>query len=423
MAQLASKTKTASDIFTSKAWSRSPAVLGGEWADPHVQQRVGTCIKSLRGRLREIERAATEGKRREAINRLLKSPAAKACAVICAAKDHKISWAKIDDLSRSLSPWRDCGEPVHLKLVGKANGGSRPVAAYRLKRRSLLQLCCFALNAAWGPSELDYNLRGRGVHAAIAALKSTVGNHFDHLVLVTDVKDCFSSFGQGETAELLPLPKSVVELTMLIHEDVPILSSTGTHVSSSDRDRLRQGIPQGSPASQIVASRFISDGIGSVAHDGVCLQFSDNILIAGHHKGAVLAQYNSLIERFAAHHAGGLTLHHTKMRDLVEQGIDWLGHRVWLHDPDDAWLPLAKPSKSNVMRFDDRLMEAVMEAEPEKRADLVIDRVRGWIASFKEWQLSADMIDAEVNKRLGWLPIIAAHEAAILAKYPALGAA
>lgn len=405
---------------SAKVMSRAPCVFGAEWSDLNVRQWVKKCAKALRRHLRAIEHAATWKQKKKAIRKLLKSPAAKVCAVICAAKNKQVAWDEIDQLSRTLTPWRDCGEPIFLKLIGKSGGGNRPVAAYRLKRRTLLQLCIFAIRAVWGTSTIDYNSSGRGVHAAIEALKSSVDDHFTNVVGVTDVKDCFSSLGQGETAALIPLPKSVVEITMLIQENVVILNPKGTSVPSSDRDRLRQGFPQGSPASQIVASRIISDVVDKVGHEGVCLHYADNILFVGHHQGEVLGLYNSLSEQFAAHPAGGLTLHDTHIVDLVKSGINWLGYRAWLHDPDGAWKALARPSKKNTGAFDDRLDEALMLAEPDERVDMVIERVLGWIASYRAWSPSAETIDAEVKKRLDWLPNMAANEALVFAKAPSM---
>lgn len=407
---------------SAKVVSRAPCVLGAEWSDPTVYPRVIQCAASLRKHVRSIETATSGRQRKEAIRRLLKSPAVKVCAVICAAKDKQVTWAEIDQLSRTLTPWRDCGEAIFLKLVGKSSGGNRPVAAYRLKRRTLIQLCIFAIRAVWGTQTSDYNTSGRGVHAAIEALKSSIDDHCTNWVGVTDVKDCFSSLGQGETAALLPLPKSVVEQTMLIRKGVPILAYKGAHVSSSDRDRLRQGFPQGSPASQIVASRIISDVVDTVGHEGVCRHYADNILFVGHHKGEVQGLYNSLSERFAAHPAGGLTLHHTHVVNLEEEGIDWLGYRVWLDDPQGLWKARARPSKSNTEAFDERLYEALMLAEPSEREDLVISRVLGRINSMKAWSPPDWVIDDEINKRRDWLSGIAAHEAEVLAKHPGLSA-
>lgn len=403
-----------------KALGRAAHAFSGTWKGNYELRRwVRKQATVLRHLIAAIERAPTRDKQKRAIYRLLKSGSAKICALILAANEGQFTQASIVKMARAINPWEDCGEPVWLKKLMKANGSERVMGAFGTKRSALQRLCALALSSAWGVSNLEYNTKGRGGIAAVTSAMSSM-NSFNEWVLLVDVQDCYPSVGQDGLAAYLPLPEKVIRSSVLIPDECVILASNGSYVSSSDREQLRQGIPQGSPASQIIASRLISEAVAEVAHDHHCFHYSDNVFAALSSESQAKATFDTLTERFGALPVGALTLHTHALADATKESVRFLGYKLRLLTKKDEWKAVARPAARATKRFDDFLHEELVLAEPDQREDMVIELTSAWIAEDPIWDPPTTIIESEINERLAWLPGISAKEEVI---FGALGLA
>jgi hypothetical protein len=315
------------------------------------------------------------------------------CAIAYAAGRRKMKLTRylVEALAGEIRPWRDCGEAVRVVEVPKASGGVRQTLQFGVKRSALSHLCRDVLEIVWGPSPLDYNRRGKGSHAAICVARFSIENA-NCWVGVADIKDAFPSFRQDGIAACVPLSKSVIRSSLLISEDTTFVVSQGLALSKSDRDRLRRGLPQGAPASSLIASNLIGRAISPFAHDVMMLHYADNILVARDTEEEAIATISTLSAHLKGHLVGDLTLHQIKIGH-TDKGVPFLGYRITTDPKKDCYSTWAFPDIPSFERFFAKLGKGIIKYPHEQRTSLAITKANAWIASWTQWNPTEDRVD------------------------------
>ncbi|MGM4889900.1 reverse transcriptase domain-containing protein [Tardiphaga sp. 11_C7_N12_6] len=285
-------------------------------------------VASMLGSLANAQATGNQRKVRAAQNRLFRSYSAKLVfLVICFDKKHKLSVKRLKSYAQTLNPVRDCGERIRAWAEEKSSGvGWRPVCAFGIRRQALQQLIAEMLKASASVDQLDYLIKGRGAERAsdrIVYMHDELGIHD---FVVADIKDFFRSIEIGQVSKLIGLPEAVVQNSLLINQ-TPYLSIVGGLPPNTSIQSLigtvREGIPQGSRASQTIASLILSPLLKAVASDQLAIMHGDDIVLGAESKKSANALNTVLREALKSHPAGPFRLKYSDAVSFAE-GFNFL---------------------------------------------------------------------------------------------------
>jgi hypothetical protein len=229
-----------------------------------------------------------------------------------------------------------------------------------------------------------------------------------------DIREFFASFGHDAMIEAIPLPEPVITQSILIGKNVAITLPIAYGSSeSSIRTTIRKGLPQGSPASNFLATYLIRDVLDSVAYDAFVLAYTDNIYGAFETANGAAAMLDTLTKGLLAHPLGPYELK-DKMVTHSDHGIEVLGYFLKTHPDAESWQCSAHPAKATLTRFYDRLRGTLLHSDPHELDDLALKRGSQFISSRNVWTPSAQRIDAFHARSLK----IAAEVRAVKPKHP-----
>jgi hypothetical protein len=164
------------------------------------------------------------------------------------------------------------------------------------------------MEAIYQPQSHIFDVPGRGRDMAARAVKAALEAGYKHCFL-GDVRDCYQHVSVGSFADLLPLPRSVIE-NCLNPRNLTLTESCATSFTSSysaQRTRANgpRGLLQGSPASNIIlAMLFGSLAMRIEPHDCVVINVSDNFLVAAK-DDATLEMIIALLREYLREHPAG----------------------------------------------------------------------------------------------------------------------
>jgi hypothetical protein len=377
------------------------------YGNPTVQIWVERLARGYVGELVKLRSSVSGGRssRRSIRNQLLGRAGGRICCVLVAAAKRRLSMsrAEVELVAASIRPWSDCGEPVRAISRQKPDGDVRWTVCFGVKRLALSYLCRDVLAAWWGPMIHEFNAPSGGVERAIESLSSWI-SHDRPWVLTADVKEFFPSIGYKGMIELVPLPESVIRHSLSISEDVHILSDEG--MISSATKALRQGLPQGSPASSVIATRMFALTVGQIA-DQAIWSYSDNLFSAFDDEQTAQATLSALVKGFTTHPAGELKLHKIKIAHC-DDGIDLLGYNLRTLADAPTWKPFARPSHSAFDKFFKKLADKLVTKPTAGLYDFAVERTESWIKGRTIWNATPKGIDIVMSRAL----TVAATEAA-----------
>jgi hypothetical protein len=269
------------------------------------------------------------------------------------------------------------------------------------------------------------------MHAAIKHVAQAMKD--GHLWAVEiDIENCFPSFDEGKVADLLPFPKEVTEQVLLARnlnlvpgnlldllggepggvDDVPYGSSHAPQfgpacglgiLGAKVLAEARQGIPQGSAASPLLAETLLALPLKQLPSMGQVFAYVDNFLIMAKSEDDAVSMAKALGCALQAHSAGPLR---PKMKGRFHAGqpIDFLGHRLTAHHGT----VLIEPSPLKQQEFEAKVKTGLACVKGKSlsltaRARTIQELrkyVRSWTAAFKLWP------QAEMHRK-HWLTKIA----------------
>jgi RNA-directed DNA polymerase len=321
-------------------------------------------------------------------NRVFRSYSAKlVCLILSFDKQHDFTVEQLEAAARVIIPVRDCGEPIRAWAEPKSSGiGWRPVCAFGLKRKALQRLCVEIINACSAGDEIDYLTKGRGAERAsdrIVNMHDELGIH--HFV-VSDIKDFFRSVKFGQVSKLIGLPEAVVQNSLLVNQTshLSIVGGLPPHTSLQCLiGTVREGIPQGSRASQTIASLILGRTLKEISSDQLAVTHGDDIVLGAESEKSAHALNIALCEALKSHPIGPFRLKHSNVVSLSD-GFDFLQY----HHRHDHFKDLIhrRPSGPSYWRFRRRIV-SLFASYKLRTAVRKCARYRWlWRRSFREWR-------------------------------------
>jgi Reverse transcriptase (RNA-dependent DNA polymerase) len=340
--------------------------------------------------LQQIERHRVAGRHRQARRTqrlLLRSYDAASAALDEANKRrqirHRLSDGQVLMEARTLNPWRLEPGLVHVEALKKSNGGYRPLTKMGIRRKALSVLAARAMRPFIDPEPRLYATKKRGRKAAAEAVRDAFAEGYTWAV-IADIRDFFSSLDHDRLRRVLPLPGAVLDQVVLpdrwdidfnsvwerneheidqivetirvqIEPEYPSLSSP--HYISEGMVLLAwasRGIPQGAPASAVVAELVSSSIARAMPADARVCVYADDIMILSRTRVEARSNAEHLQGALRAGPAGPFTISRATIRH-ASWGFDWLGFRFRKRCGRVIVCPSSKNWERFHVRFWDRL--------------------------------------------------------------------
>jgi len=290
----------------------------------------------------------------------------------------RLDTATVRAIAAGLDAWSGTDEPVlvHRKLKTSTPDSFRTYMAFGIENKALQYLVLRLLEQVAVVSPCQYSVMGGGTHAAIKHLVKAM-NTGPLWAVEVDVVDCYPSFDGKKLKDLLPIPKEVTESVLIseylnlkggilagITKSGPFGPADGPKASMTLEGTLaaaRQGIPQGSAVSPLIAETMLALALSEVPKLGDVVAFGDNCLLMAKEANDMVTMTEALETAFQAHPVGLLK----PKRRLFEPGepVEFLSHRLI---PQPSGKPRIDPSKKAQDKFERKMMRQLARLKYKK---------------------------------------------------------
>jgi Reverse transcriptase (RNA-dependent DNA polymerase) len=398
-----------------------------------VAHPVGKCsgstrgyTKKLLGRIRAAHLGGKQRARRHLTELFLNSYEAHLTAVSWAAKQFPKSKRPgaetIKAMAIKIDPWRGTDEPVAVSYKKKKSNPDkrRTVMSFGIENRALQYLILMVLEKTADLHPHQYATRG-GVHAAIKQVTAALSDGYTHVVEI-DIKDCYASFAGEKIADLLPLPKKVTQHIAicrhlnLVPGNLDDLFGTASIFTTDMLAEVRQGIPQGSAASNLIAEILLCNLVENQCPDvGRVFSYADNILLMAKDEAGVKSMTLALRKALKSHPAGPLVP--TAKQFKPGDPVDFLGHRLTIK----GHLVRVDPSPWRTHEFKQRLKSGLALIR-EKAAPINVRfaKVKELKTYVRQWTSAFKCCHEIGSRKEFWLAKIAEAEKVLLSESPFL---
>ncbi len=384
--------------------------------------------------LKRISLAAASGNKRDLRRRIhtyTEAEGVRCLAIIQAQKgiagppdcDGQMCMAELPHYARKMKFHSDCGEPIrawfepkyaqpayaqdsdsfakqdggvylvnqsgHVNGIGAPVSAStsepqivdyRPICSFGIIRRAQQIMVRDILDAIVGNNHLDFNRAGLGGSAAMDKITSSIATGAFSHVVVGDITNCFGSMKHEGVKAMLPLPGAMIEHVILLSEDAPIHfaaipENMSVHVA---KRKARQGIPQGSLVSPLVARTLLDPALRDSSLGGEMVVIVDDVLALARTDGEAAAIKNTLQHKLENHPAGPFAMKHLYIKP-ISSWFGFLGYRFVGIVTDGHMSVVAAPSNKSLAKFASKLeLKALQGATDEQIYHAICDWGRSW---------------------------------------------
>lgn len=368
-----------------------------------IEKDLRVAVPRYRKLLNMFAAAHSQGSVRQqqaALRRLEQSSAAKLVAFILAngrgRNVRQMSWTKIKETSQHINPRKPSGEYIRAKSHEKSNGGRRDICSFGPISRGTQRFIEHVIISAVGHSRYEHARKGRGREVAIRKTLHCIETKGVWWFGLLDVEDFFPSITREMVKDVLGfLPTSYIEASLFIHKDTEIrhkcLNRDG---NKSSEAAIRNGLPQGSLTSVLVASKVLEKHLD-------CLQARhaishvDDLLIGGKTEAEVYAKIFALASSLEGHHSGSLHLTGDVCK-IGDHQMNYLGYRIRPRSAQFGGSGRAMFSNAARHRFLERLASKLLFVFWETRGTTINEECARWVRSFPCWSTRIDCEDIAV---------------------------
>jgi hypothetical protein len=372
-------------------------------------------LHTYAARLKSVAEAGPAGLKKQftvAKKLLLNSFDAQLCAVIRAhfKCKSKATLAELIVRAKELTVWQPLAEAVTVIWVEKPKGGYRPIVMYGPMRTAQCLMVRDILSVMGIDSDFDFTRKGAGGELQLVKNVCNDIEEGTHWWWTPDIKNCFASIKPGHFG-WLPIDRRLLKNVMFLpkcakivvakHED-PGLVLQSLHAHNPDLtvddalsalhhltvQIIRQGLPQGSVLSPLLARAFIRRAIETALPDPEVSRYahSDDLNVGAHTKGKLLAAKQVVTELFSSLPAGQIELHDGPVVNAFSRRVEVLGYRLEPGNGHGDNLVHVKPARKRTERFKRKLTKKLQEAEPGADHFAIAEKYRvQWSNSQPAW--------------------------------------
>jgi len=310
---------------------------------------------------------------------------------------------ELAEIAANLDPWKGSEEDVivNLKFKGDTENSFRTIMNFGIENRALQYLVGSALLPQADLHTSQHAISG-GRNSAIEAALNAISAGYIWIAEI-DIKNFFQSLDGENLPGLLPLPRQVTRQSIASQglSLIPgnILSHCGYDSISEWREddidpiagmliEARQGIPQGSAVSSIVAETLLAPVVAETSKIGAAVNYADNILVMARERQDAVSMIETLVAALKSHPVGPLKPHFkTSLGNHMR--FDFLGYSIF----NEYGNCIAKPTENHLARFSSRYSSDLVKAtdptmplvKRKRRLKNLSRYVRSWTAAFSLW--------------------------------------
>ena len=324
--------------------------------------------------------------------------------------DHRFDRAELRSIAEGLDAWKGTKEDVlvHLKQKPSNPNYHRIYMAFGIENRALQYLVLRLLEQLVDFAPYQYTIRG-GTRAAIKHVVKAMSTGPVWAVEL-DVSDCYPSFDGEKLPSFLPLPKVVSECVLISKYLHLVGGNIMYHFGPADDDpglpweleetfaAARQGIPQGSAASPLVAETMLAMALREVPDLGATVAYGDNTMLMAKEEGDVVTMMKALWSALEAHPVGLLR---PKFK-VFEPGqpVEFLGHKL---TPKANGKVRIDPSPKNKEKFEWTVTTNLYHQQFAKSLNVRKRKLRELQHYVRSWTSAFGLCDGIEDCRTHWL--------------------
>ncbi|WP_342162125.1 reverse transcriptase domain-containing protein [Methylobacterium sp. SD21] len=334
------------------------------------------------------------------IIRLLNSFHAKLAAVEAANRRlqpvARLPKDQLFELAQTLNLWSSSSEKATIRSIPKPRGGHRYVVAFGIENRARQILVSWALKPWILPKLLhQQNALNGGRDKAIQKFAQTIEERRHTYAVELDVQNCFGSIRVDWLKEHLPLPPEVTQAVCAADQ----INLIALDIHAGTCPTSRQGLPQGSAVSPIIAEYVLACVLKEVP-EGVAFEaYVDNIFVSAPDEIGARQHQQTLERLFEAHPAGLLRVHSTGPQG-IRNGLPALGYVLRLVRRR-VRIEIGYGREEDILHKIEALWDRgdISSEERKIRADRIIS---GWCAAHALWK-GVRRFDRNIREHIRYL--------------------
>lgn len=294
----------------------------------HIARARRSTVK-FRRRLKAAISSGVQHRYRGLMIRMMRSFDCRLAALVVANRRAKPANRETDAFliasAQDLNLWECDREPVRAVAKIKSTGGHRLLMAFGLNNRAKQILVKWVLEPWIRPRLLPcQHVLSGGRDAAVTACKRTIEKGGHRWVTEIDIKNCFGSISVDWLKDKLPIPKRVIEAVIASSNlNIRAISS----IACSLLSKSRNGIPQGSAVSPLIAE-FVVSCVLREAPAGACSEsYVDNVFCFAVDVSGIRQHRESFELLFERHPAGSFSVRSTEPK-RISLGFMALGYWI-----------------------------------------------------------------------------------------------
>ncbi len=371
----------------------SKVVAYPTWQEKSLFEKLSSDLTRRTKLLKAIKSAKTDNKRKNTIKYYFTSFPVCKLALIQATQKKSSPYTpeEIDSLALEISQSQNFSESIHVKLTEKPSGEIRPLSKSGIKRLAIQIIVNDVLKVLEIESEGDCIING-GRDGAIQRLTTSIDKNNCSYVVTSDIKDFYGSIEHSEVRKLLYLfPQDVIEFCVLNHKRHNLIFSSHPSYSNQDdshlKQKVQQGLPQGSPCSVRIASALFGSLIEGLADPDRMVWQGDDLAICASDYSEAAAIKDALIDRCKMHPAGPFCLKFIKI-NKVSHSFSFLGYGIkYSYQNQNGNFAMAYPPKKAFKNLFERLKEKISGVPTEDIKSEGFNTMHRWLAGYSSWKV------------------------------------
>jgi hypothetical protein len=295
-------------------------------------------------------------------------------------KSAKITWAEVRQLANRANPHCSPGGAVTVAQLEKIDGGYRPITTFQRVARANQSMARDLIHVRNGHSRYEYAQRGRGREKLISSINNSNRNGGVRALGTLDVKDCFLGIRREAVSAVISLSKAIINNTIYIHHDVPIVMKTAL----ISENAVRAGLPQGSLSSVVVAGKVLEPCLAKLQSRFVG-SYIDDVQIGEGSVEEVQATLDTLAVALKEQHPNSPLFVKCMNAFKIGRHANILGY--WPRPQPAKYGGGLKfsPSETALRRFYCRLTVKLLQRPASSWDEVTEEQTLAWGASYQHW--------------------------------------
>lgn len=362
-----------------------------------LQRQISSHMKDLRLLARRSPTGIESNAARKQ-ERILRSFAARLCGTLYLMEDRRSAvppcpmiFEDFESFVRTSPLVGNKPDPCRMFSLSKQNGEKRAITAPGPKTVAAQKTLVMALQVQGTANHYEFNCQGRGCTAALIEIKRLMIDEGLRWFVVFDLAEFFTSV-KPEHLEGFKLPEEVLKNVVYFNRYATLVQHNNGKtkwIFGGQCNPARRGIPQGAPASGILASALLGRELRHLNGELGIVTYVDDGVIGARTQPEANKVAHALEKRFAKLSGGPIHFKHISVCDAV-RGFAFLGYWVRSIEDEGEIGVRFTPSYQAKNKFKHKLLRRLRKKGPQLTWDDAMNELseyrRNWMVQKPLWK-------------------------------------